>query len=106
MKIFLELTYMMVSECEQCKEPHTYPKPYRKLCEECEPKGESNMNNQEEPSEDQDEHSRKRIKKWIQDTGVCMYGGRDGEVDDRDIEALLLRFEKFLAKCEVERQRS
>ena len=53
-----------------------------------------------------DFHAKQRIEKWMQDTGVCMYGGRDGEVDDRDIEALLLRFEKFLAKCEAERQRA
>ena len=100
MKIFLELTYMMVSECEQCKEPHTYPKPYRKLCEECEPKGESNMNNQEEPSEDQDEHSRKRIKKWISNYVVPNY---ENGVDENDLDEILMDFEKFLMEEEARR---
>ncbi len=56
------------------------------------------MNNQEEPSEDQDEHRRKRIAKWLRDR----YDSGGGFEDTPE---LLLDFEKFLAECEAERQR-
>ena len=110
MKIFLELTYMMVSECEQCKEPHTYPKPYRKLCEECEPKGENNMSNGTEPWEstwrftmaDTDLQRKERIVKFISEV---VYAEYEEGVDEGDLAPILLKFWEFLDTCEAERQR-
>ena len=57
------------------------------------------------PVIDPDHWSRDRIKKWMRDTDVTMYGSYDGEVDDDDIVRLLMKFEKFLAECEAKRQR-
>ena len=54
---------------------------------------------QEEPSEDQDEHRRKRIAKWLRDR-------YDSGGSFEDTPELLLDFEKFLAECEAERQRA
>ena len=55
---------------------------------------------------DPDHWAKERIKKWMRDTDVMMYGSYDGEVDDDDIVCLLLKFEKYLAECEVKRQRN
>jgi hypothetical protein len=110
MKIFLELTRMMVSECEHCKEPHTYPKPYRALCSECGTFGGSFPDvvypaPLQTPRIDPDGWSRERIKKWLRDTDETLCGDYGGDVDEDDIIELLLKFEKYLAECEVKRQR-
>ena len=54
---------------------------------------------------DPDHWSKDRIKKWLRDNDMMVYGSYDGEVDEEDIIDLLLKFEKFLAECEVKRQR-
>jgi len=55
--------------------------------------------------DDQDFHSKQRIKKWIEENCKDLYGDYSGEVDRDDIADLLLEFEKFLEQCEAERQK-
>ena len=44
-----------------------------------------------------------RIKKWLRDNDVSIWGSYDGEVDEDDIIDLLLQFEKFLVTQELKK---
>ena len=44
-----------------------------------------------------------RIKKWLRDNDVSIWGSYDGEVDEDDIIDLLLDFEKFLVAEELKK---
>jgi hypothetical protein len=48
---------------------------------------------------------KERIKKWLRDTDETLCGDYGGDVYEDDIIELLLKFEKYLAECEVKRQR-
>jgi hypothetical protein len=44
-----------------------------------------------------------RIKKWLRDNDVSIWGSYDGAVDEDDIIDLLLDFEKFLVAEELKK---
>jgi hypothetical protein len=53
------------------------------------------------PVIDPDGLSRDRIKKWLRENDLGIYGDYDGEVDEDDIVKLLLDYEKFLVAEEL-----